>query len=47
MESVVEFICNGSAEFTPQVVVGLILFISALECLSNIAYAVASVGKSR
>ena len=47
MQSAIEFICNGATEFTPQAVVGLILFISALECLSNIAYAVASVGKSR
>ena len=45
MESVIDFICNGSSEFTPQVVVGLILFICAFECLSNIAYAIASVGK--
>jgi hypothetical protein len=47
MENAVEFICNGAQEFTPQVAVGLILFISALECLSNIAYAIASVGKTR
>lgn len=47
MESAIEFICSGSTEFTPQVIVGLILFISAMECLSNIAYAVASVGKPR
>lgn len=47
MQNVIDFICGGATEFTPQVVVGLFLFISALECLSNIAYAVASVGKSR
>lgn len=47
MENVIEFICGSAEEFTPQVVVGLILFCSMIECIGNIAFALASVGRGR
>lgn len=37
MENIINYICNGSNEFTPQVVVGLIVFSLVLECISSIA----------
>jgi hypothetical protein len=43
MENVVELICNGSFEFTPDVLVRLIIFVLVLDCISSIASAVLSV----
>lgn len=37
MENIINYICNGSNEFTPQVVVGLFVFTLVLECISSIA----------
>mgnify|MGYP004681850909 FL=1 len=37
MENIINYICNGSNEFTPHVVVGLIVFTLVLECISSIA----------
>ena len=45
MENVISFICGTAEEFTPQVLVGLIIFCSMIECIGNIAYALTSVGK--
>lgn len=45
MENVIEFICGNATEFTPQVLVGLIIFCSMIECIGNIAFALTSVGK--
>lgn len=45
MENVIQFICGDATTFTPQVLCGLILFVSVLECISNIAYALTSVGR--
>ena len=47
MENVINFICGDAEAFTPQVVCGLILFCSMIECIGNIAFALASVGKGR
>ena len=44
METVVDLICNGSVDFTPQVLVSLILFTLVLECIGSIAYSVLSMG---
>ncbi len=45
MENIIEFICGASADFTPQVLVGLILFCSMIECIGNIAFALTSVAR--
>lgn len=45
METIINYICGETAEFTPQVVCALVLFCSMIECISNIAYALMSVGK--
>lgn len=37
MENMINYICNGSNEFTPVVVVGLIVFTLVLETISSIA----------
>lgn len=37
MENIINYICNGSNEFTPEVVIGLIVFTMVLECISSIA----------
>lgn len=47
MENVINFICGASEEFTPQVLCGLLLFCSMIECLGNISFALTSVGKGR
>lgn len=45
MEKLVEIICNGSNEFTPEVLVRLFLFVLVLDCIAMIARALLSVGK--
>lgn len=45
MQTMIDFICNGSAEFTPQVVVGLIVFSLMLDCIGSIAHSIMSVGR--
>lgn len=45
MQSMVDLICNGATEFTPEVLVSLIVFVLTLECIGSIAYAVLSVGR--
>lgn len=45
MENIINYICNGSNEFTPQVVVGLIVFTLVLECISSIASNCLKVGR--
>lgn len=37
MEIIINYICNGSNEFTPAVVVGVIVFTLVLESISSIA----------
>lgn len=37
MQTMIDFICNGSSEFTPQVVVGLLVFSLTLDCIGSIA----------
>lgn len=36
MENIINYICNGSNEFTPEVIVGLIVFTLVLETISSI-----------
>ena len=45
MQSMVDLICNGATEFTPEMVVSLVVFVLTLECIGSIAYAVLSVGR--
>lgn len=37
MENIINYICNGSNAFTPEVVIGLIVFTMVLECISSMA----------
>lgn len=45
MQTMIDFICNGETEFTPAVIVGLIVFTLTLECIGSIAYNVLKVGR--
>lgn len=45
MESMVELIVNGATEFTPDVLVRLIVFSLTLECIGTIAFAITGVGR--
>lgn len=45
MQTMIDFICNGATEFTPEVIVGLIVFCLTLECIGSIAYSVLKVGR--
>ena len=45
MENIINYICNGSNEFTPAVVVGLIVFCLVLESISSIAANCLKVGR--
>jgi hypothetical protein len=45
LENIVNLICNGSTEFTPEVLIGLLVFCMTLECIGSIAYSILSVGK--
>ena len=45
MQVIIDMITNGAAEFTPQVVVGLIVFSLVLDCIGSIARSILSVGR--
>lgn len=45
MENVIEFICGNATDFTPQVLVGLIIFSGMIECIGCVAFALTSVGR--
>lgn len=45
MQTMIDFICNGAMEFTPQVLVGLVIFSLMLDCLGSIAHSIMSVGR--
>lgn len=45
MENIIQFITNGSTEFTPQVLCGLIVFCMIIECIGSIAYNLLKVGR--
>lgn len=45
MENMVDLILNGATEFTPEVIVRLIVFVLVLECIGSVAYSVLSVGR--
>ena len=45
MQGMIDLICNGATEFTPQVLVSLIVFVLVLECIGSIAYSVLKVGR--
>lgn len=44
METIVDMICNGATEFTPEVLVRLIIFVLILECIGSIAFNALKVG---
>lgn len=45
MQGMIDLICQGATEFTPQVLVGLIIFVLVLECIGSIAYSILKVGR--
>lgn len=45
MQNMIDLICNGSNEFTPDVVVGLLVFCMVLECISSMASSCFKVGR--
>lgn len=45
MQNMIDFICNGATEFTPELVVSLLVFTLTLECIGSIAYSAFSVGR--
>lgn len=45
MERLIELICSGSNEFTPEMLVRLFVFVLLLDCIAMIARALLSVGK--
>jgi hypothetical protein len=45
MENIVSLLTNGATEFTPEVLVSLIVFVLVLECIGSIAYSILSVGR--
>ena len=45
MDSMVELIVNGATEFTPEVLVRLVVFALTLECIGVIAFAITSIGR--
>ena len=47
MQSMIDFICNGATEFTPELVVSLLVFVLTLEAICSMAYSAFSVGRRR
>lgn len=45
MDNIINFITNGSAEFTPQVIVGLIVFCLIIESIGSIVYNILKIGR--
>ena len=45
MENIINYICNGSNEFSPAGVVGLFVFCLVLESISSIAAYCLKVGR--
>lgn len=45
MDSMIQLITGGVNEWTPSVMVGLIVFCLVLECISSIAFQITSVGR--
>ena len=45
MENIINFITNGSTEYTPQVIVALIVFCLILESIGTIVYNILKIGR--
>lgn len=45
MHELVEMVTGGVTEFTPQTLVGVIVLVMLLDCISSIAYSITSVGR--
>lgn len=45
MQAMVDLICNGATEFTPEVLVSLVVFVLTLECIGSVAYSICSIGR--
>lgn len=45
MQTLIEMITGGAAEFTPQTIVGVIVFVMILDCIGSIAFSILSVGR--
>lgn len=47
MQNMVDLILNGATDYSPAVVVSLIVFVLTLECIGSIAHSILSVGRRR
>ena len=45
MDNMVDLICNGATEYSPDLLVRLFVFVLVLDCISSVAYAISSIGK--
>ena len=45
MENIIQFITNGSTEFTPHTLIGLVVFCLIIECIGSVAYNILKVGR--
>lgn len=45
MDNIINFITNGSTDFSPQVVVGLIVFCLILESIGAIVYNILKISR--
>ena len=45
MENIINFITNGTTEYTPQVVIGLIVFCLVIESIGSIVYNILKIGR--
>lgn len=45
MQTLIDMITGGVTEFTPQTIVGLIVFVIIVDCIASIAYSVMSIGR--
>ncbi len=45
MQGMVDLIINGATDYSPAVVVGIMVFCMTLECISSIAHSVLKVGR--
>lgn len=46
MQTLIDMITGGATEFTPQVVIGVIVFVMIVDCIGSIVASIFSVGRS-
>lgn len=45
MQTLIEMITGGINEFTPQTIIGVIVFVMTIDCISSIANSIMSTGR--